>query len=236
MQLEKYVRNLLVDEDTQEISIPIPTEFEIDMSSRENNLSSSEGEGNSLEFQNSRHETKPSLSVNTKIHRHRQRRSQNRLLRRNVKKNGKISSIPFQQYNSLRIMVPSVASNENASRIEVVDEAVRYIKELESTLANKVMNEGGLVLPGITFFDRTTKEQVIPELKNRNSIPLDAPVTSPLISKDGIHLTENPIQIRNFVSNFVISPRQRLVQDCTEILKGLHNTTISESNNRKNRE
>ena len=98
------------------------------------------------------------------------------------------------------------------------------------------MNEGGLVLPGIKFFDRTTKEQVIPELRNRNSIPLDAPVTSPLISKDGIHLTENPIQIRNFVSNFVISPRQRLVQDCTEILKGLHKTTISESNNRKNRE
>ena len=117
MQLEKYVRNLLVDEDTQEISNPIPTEFERDMSPRENNLSSSEGEGNSLEFQNSRHETKPSLSVNTKIHRHRQRRSQNRLLRRNVKKNGKISSIPFQQYNSLRIMVPSVASNENASRV-----------------------------------------------------------------------------------------------------------------------
>ena len=98
------------------------------------------------------------------------------------------------------------------------------------------MNEGGLVLPGITFFERTTKKQVIPELKIRNSITLDAPVTSPLISKDGIHLTENPIQIRNFVSNFVISPRQRLVQDCTEILKGLHKTTISENDNRKNRE
>ena len=115
MQLEKYVRNLLVDEDIQEI--PIPTEFETDMSSRENNLSSSEGEGNSLEFQNSHRETRSSLSVSTKIHRHRQRRSHNRLLRRNVKKNGKISSIPFQQYNSLRIMVPSVASNENASRV-----------------------------------------------------------------------------------------------------------------------
>ena len=118
MQLEKYVRSMLAKEEDQEIMIPTLSEFESDMMSEDNNsLSSSEQDANSLEFQNSKNQTKSGLSVHKKIHRNRQRGCQNKLLRRKLRKNRKTNSIPIQQYNSLRVMVPSIASNENVSRV-----------------------------------------------------------------------------------------------------------------------
>ena len=118
MQLEKYVRSMLAKEEDQEIIIPTLSEPESDRMCEDNNsLSSSEQDENSLEFQSSKSQTKSGLSVHKKIHRNRQRGNQNKLLRRNLRRNRKANSIPIHQYNSLRVMVPSIASNENASRV-----------------------------------------------------------------------------------------------------------------------
>ena len=117
-----------------------------------------------------------------------------------------------------------------------MDEAVRYIKELEMTLANKVINEGSLILPGIDLFQKTINEQVIPTVDDRSSLPLETPVKHSVIAADAIHLSKNPVQLRNFVSHFVITPRQRLAHECNEILQAFHETTISENTKRLDRE
>jgi len=236
MQLEKYVINLLAKEDDREVLEPTSTESQTIMSIKDNNPSFSQHDGKSSDLQNQTLKYKSGVSVNAKIHKNRLRRCQKRAIGKSIKKNTKASSISLEQYNSLRIMVPSVASNENASRIEVVDEAVRYIKELESTLANKVIHEGGLLLPGMNLFEKAVKQQVIPLIHNRNLVPLEASINSQQIDKNGIHLIENSTQLRNLVNHFVVTPRQRLVHDCTEILKGLNETTISDNSSRKNRE
>ena len=113
MQLEKYFRNLLAQKDDQKIV----THSLTTMTTTDNCPSYSYEDGRSLEPQNSKQKYKPSLRVNRKMHRNKHRRSQNKFKGRSIKKTRKVSSIPFQQYNSLRIMVPSVASNENASRV-----------------------------------------------------------------------------------------------------------------------
>ena len=109
---------MLAKEEDQEIRISTLSESESDRMCEENDsLSSSEQDANSLEFQSSKSQTKSGLSVHKKIHRNRQRGNQNKLLRRNLRRNRKANSIPIHQYNSLRVMVPSIASNENASRV-----------------------------------------------------------------------------------------------------------------------
>jgi len=189
-----------------------------------------------LDLHNQKLKYKSGVCVNAKIHKNRRRRCQKKSIGRSIKKNKKASSISIQQYNSLRIMVPSVASNKNASRIEVVDEAVRYIKELESTLANKAIHEGGLFLPRINLFEKAVKQQVIPLIHNRNFVPLEASINSQQIDNNGIDLIENSSQLRNLVNHFVVNPRQTFIHDCTEILRGLNETTISDNSSRKNRE
>ena len=60
MQLEKYVRSILAEEEAPEISIPTLSEFDSDMMSEDNiSLTSFEQDVSSLEFHNSKKETKP---------------------------------------------------------------------------------------------------------------------------------------------------------------------------------
>ena len=117
MQLEKYVINLLTKEDDREVLEPTSTESQTIMSIKDNNPSFSQHDGKSSDLQNQTLKYKSGVSVNAKIHKNRLRRCQKRAIGKSIKKNPKASSISLEQYNSLRIMVPSVASNENASRV-----------------------------------------------------------------------------------------------------------------------
>ena len=74
------------------------------------------------------------------------------------------------------------------------------------------------------------------KVDDRSSLPLETPVKHSVIAADAIHLSENPVQLRNFVSHFVITPRQRLAHECNEILQGFHKTTISENTKRLDRD
>ena len=103
-------------------------------------------------------------------------------------------------------------------------------------MANKVIHGGGLFLPGINLFEKAVKPQVNPFIHNRNFVPLETSNNCQQIDNNGIHLIENSTQLRNLVNHFVVTPRQRLVNDCTEILRGLNETTISDNSSRKNRE
>ena len=117
MQLEKYVINLFAEEDDLEVCAPTSTESQTIMSIKDINPSFSQHDGKSLDLQNQKLKYKSGISVNAKINKNRHRRCHKRSIGKSIKKNKKASSISLQQYNSLRIMVPSVASNENASRV-----------------------------------------------------------------------------------------------------------------------
>ena len=99
-----------------------------------------------------------------------------------------------------------------------------------------MIHDGGLFLPRINLFEKAVKQQVIPLIHNRNFVPLEASINSQQIDNNGIDLIENSSQLRNLVNHFVVNPRQRLFHDCTEILRGLNETTISDNSSRKNRE
>ena len=114
---KKYVINLLAKEDDREVLEPTSTESQTIMSIKDNNPSFSQHDGKSLDLHNQKLQYKSGVCVNAKIHKNRHRGCQKKSIGRSIKKNKKASSISIQQYNSLRIMVPSVASNENASRV-----------------------------------------------------------------------------------------------------------------------
>ena len=117
MQLEKYVVNLLAEEDDREVLAQTSTEAQTIMSIKDTNPSFSQHDEKSFDLHNEKLKYKSGVCVNAKIHKNRHRRCQKKSIGRSIKKNKKASSISIQQYNSLRIMVPSVASNENASRV-----------------------------------------------------------------------------------------------------------------------
>ena len=134
MQLEQYVRTILVKntEETQNVIIPVLAEIQPSASmSRHQNASSSpqqqqqrvqqlDAEEKLTIISNLPSRCNNGISVNTR-HRsrpqHRIRRTKHKSLARNIKRNKKLASIPIQHYNSLKSMVPSIASNENTSRV-----------------------------------------------------------------------------------------------------------------------
>jgi hypothetical protein len=116
MQLEKYVRTVLVKntEETQNLIIPVLAEIQPQATmSRQQNTSSSHQQQHSQKLDsdeelkiisNVPNRCNNGLSVSTR-HRsrpqNRLRRTRNKCLGTNIKKNKKLSSIPIQHYNSL---------------------------------------------------------------------------------------------------------------------------------------
>ena len=133
MQLENYKRSFLAckeGEEEEDLLIPIFNENETGMSIQHRNRSSllqgnietnlGRIEYTQNEMMGSGERRNTTVSINTKpkgIQQHRLRRS--KTLRRKVLNTHKkeLASIPIHVYDSLRVMVPSVASNKNASRV-----------------------------------------------------------------------------------------------------------------------
>jgi hypothetical protein len=99
---------------------------------------------------------------------------------------------------------------------------VRYIRELETALENKVNTEGGLDLPDLDMF---TENSLVFSL-DRVSKSLEKPA----ISNHNDDIRHSRIDLRNFVSQFIITPQRGYVHECSEILHGLNKTSISDTN------
>ena len=111
--------------------------------------------------------------------------------------------------------------------MQVVDEAVRYIRELETALANKVNTEGGLDLPDLDMSTKSRNQQY--SIPSENSLALSLDRISESVSKPNHidNIRHSRIDLRNFVSQFIITPQRRYVHECSEIL---HKTSISDTN------
>lgn len=247
MQLENYERSMLAineeEEGEQDLLVPIFNGHETNMSTEQANrfpLPQRGIENNSERIEHNHNamthgQRRNMISVNTRLRgrqQHRLRRNKSKSLRRNIHRNSNQASIPIRYYNSLRIMVPSVASNSNASKLTVVDEAVRYIRELETALENKVNSEGGLHLPEVEVLAQTTNPQSTSSSENSSSYhSLDnvferSRVPPSSTNNGGVNNRDKSIDLRNLVSQFIITSQRRYIHDCTEILHRLHKTSI----------
>ena len=126
-----------------------------------------------------------------------------------------------------------------AFQLKVVDEAVRYIRELEDALANKVCSEGGLILPEFDEFKQTTNSDLDSLSASSNSTyhSLDSmtEVSSDSTKMDKKNASVNIIKVdkrsdlRNLVKQLIITPQTNYEPDCTEILNGFIKTSISDT-------
>ena len=110
----------------------------------------------------------------------------------------------------------------------MVDEAVRYIRELETALANKVNTEGGLDLPDLDMFTKSRDQQFNIPSENSLVLSLDRiskSLCKPAKSNHMDNIRHSRIDLRNFVSQFIITPQRRYVHECSDIL---HKTSISD--------
>ena len=55
-------------------------------------------------------------------------------------------------------------------------------------------------------------------------------LSKPVIPNHVDNIRHSRIDMRNFVSQLIIAPQRRYVHECSEILHGLHKTTISDTN------
>ena len=125
MQLENYVRSMLTKnkleaEGGEDILVPVFASIESNMLITPNRSSSEEDKGEAKhtgvnnDFQRCHNRLR--LSTRHRVRQqHKQRRNKAKSLGGSVKRNK--SSIPIHHYNSLRVMVPSIASNTNASKV-----------------------------------------------------------------------------------------------------------------------
>ena len=164
MQLENYERSMLAnnEEEGQDLLIPIFNGHETNMSTEQNDRSPSLQRGieNNSERVEHNHgamthgQRGNRISVNTRLRgrqQHRQRRNKSNSLRRNMHRNNNQTSIPIRHYNSLRIMVPSVASNKNASRVR---HNVKNRNNLDS-IANKSLYYSIYIWIFLSFTERS---------------------------------------------------------------------------------
>ncbi|ESO83285.1 hypothetical protein LOTGIDRAFT_169505 [Lottia gigantea] len=70
-----------------------------------------------------------------------------------------------REYCKLRDLVPSVASKKKVSKVEVVEEAVRYIEELHQALLERFRRKaGGIRRKRIDNIKRRKLQMIDPEL------------------------------------------------------------------------
>ena len=126
-----------------------------------------------------------------------------------------------------------------AFQLKVVDEAVRYIRELEEALANKVCSEGGLILPEFDELTKTTNSDLDSFSTSSNStyhsLESMTEVSSDSTKLDKKNTSVNIIKVdkrsdlRNLVKQLIITPQINYGSDCNEILNGFIKTSISET-------
>ena len=124
-------------------------------------------------------------------------------------------------------------------QLKVVDEAVRYIRELEEALANKVCSEGGLILPDFDEFTKTTNPDLDSLSTSSNStyhsLESMSELSSDSTKMDKKNASVNIIKVdkrsdlRNLVKQLIITPQTNYGSDCNEIINGLIKTPISET-------
>ena len=115
----------------------------------------------------------------------------------------------------------------------MVDEAVRYIRELETALANKVNTDGGLVLPEFEMGQQQPANSQSASSSENNSyhslesIPERFVGVPKINNSNSVSIKNNRTELRNLVSQFIMPPQARFLHDCSEVLRGLHQTSIS---------
>ena len=119
-----------------------------------------------------------------------------------------------------------------AFQLKVVDEAVRYIRELEEALANKVCSEGGLILPEFNEFKQTTNSDIDSLSTSSNSTYHSLESMTEVSTKNAsvnIIKVDKRSDLRNLVKQLIITPQTNYGPACNEILNGLIKTSISET-------
>ena len=114
----------------------------------------------------------------------------------------------------------------------MVDEAVRYIRELETALANKVKSYGGQLPPELEMLQQNTNQEFPLSPENRSDQhPLNHVYESSTAQSNNpcMNSVDRSIQLRNLISQFIITSQRTYNHDCTEILHGLHKATISDT-------
>ena len=122
-----------------------------------------------------------------------------------------------------------------AFQLKVVDEAVRYIRELEEALANKVCSEGGLILPEFDEFTKTTNSDLDSFSTSSNStyhsLESMTEVSSDSTKLDKKNTSVNIIKVgkrsdlRNLVKQLIITPQTNYGSGVNGFIK----TSISET-------
>lgn len=250
MQLEKYVRSVLIKKmEERDNLIPSTDEHHINMADNTNASRVIHGEHDrtsnidmapSTHYDFDTYSSRCNVFGVTSTQRNRKhrgiRRNKVKSIRRCANRNRRLAaSISIKDYNSLRIMVPSIASNTNASRLKVVDEAVRYIRELEEALANKVCSEGGLILPEFDEFTKTTNSDLDSFSTSSNStyhsLESMTEVSSDSTKLDKKNTSVNIIKVdkrsdlRNLVKQLIITPQTNYGSGVNGFIK----TSISET-------
>ena len=143
MHLETYERSILVSNaEIAELSGPIFNAHEINMPIRPNAATLYEvvNRGDQDKSSNDHQPKPPNISINsvsritTKIRSRKEYRPKSRTkltFRRNNRRKSNHSSIPIRHYNSLRIMVPSIASNRYTSKVSITTKSDKLMLSIE---------------------------------------------------------------------------------------------------------
>ncbi|CAL1541324.1 unnamed protein product [Lymnaea stagnalis] len=89
-----------------------------------------------------------------------------------------LRKIREREYSKLRALVPSVASKKKVTKVQVIEEAVRYIEELHAALLERFRQKHGSMAEDKaqetvkTFVSRMMNQQSSPSNPGNQNIPI----------------------------------------------------------------